>query len=88
MAAGLTGKTAPAGWIEIKANSNKHEDCSQVGKSGSCHIVDDAFAMKRLQLEWMAAVLRSYIATELLRMLVNDGFKAFSRGLLSQLEQA
>ena len=35
--------------------------------------------MKRLQHEWMAAVLSSYTATELLGMLDNDGFKAFSR---------
>ena len=64
-------------------NSLEHKDRNQGGDSHKQAVVDmnmdEAFTMQHLQLEWMTAVLRSYTATELLRMLNNDGFKAFSR---------
>ena len=40
-AAGLIGKSAPVGWMEIGAQGNKHKDCNQVGKSGECLVVDE-----------------------------------------------
>ena len=57
-AAGLTGKTAPAGWMEIEAQENKHKDCNQVGKSGECLVVDGGYATTgvRAKKPWFGSV--------------------------------
>ena len=44
--ASLTEKFAPAGRMEIEANSNKHRDCGQVGTSGESHVADGGYATR------------------------------------------